>query len=116
MKKYLQIVKTKKNGTILVFDTIVAMALCIVFCSLLLLVSCVGRKHTKASKLKAENYELLEWMVGDGQKACIWIDGNAYYGDSVENIAGSDRFVVYRSDGNDYLVLPDKIVVKNIGD
>lgn len=55
--------------------------------------------------------ELADWTDGAGQETCIWIDNNCYYGDSVENIAGEQRYIVYR--GADYLILPDKIVVKH---
>lgn len=67
-----------------------------------------------ANKNKLIPYELLEWTDGTGCKSVIWIDGQAYYGDHVGNVAGSDKFAVYR--GNDYLVLPDKVIVREVED
>jgi len=56
--------------------------------------------------------DLSEWMDGSGYTRCIKIDDNVYYGDDIENIAGNDKFIVYRTCG--YLILPDKIIVKEL--
>jgi hypothetical protein len=67
-----------------------------------------SKRVTKDNRIP---HELIEWTDSTGCKACIWIDGAAYYGDGIDNMAGeTPRFIVHR--GDDYLVLPDKIIVR----
>lgn len=56
--------------------------------------------------------EIAEWQDGTGSKECIWMDGQAYYGDNIENVAGENKYIVYR--GDDVLILPEKTIIRNI--
>jgi hypothetical protein len=55
--------------------------------------------------------EISEWQDGNGYKDCIWIGGHAYYGDHIENVAGENKYVVYR--GYDILILPEKTIIRS---
>jgi hypothetical protein len=75
----------------------------------------IGLFHLGIYILKPDNQqpELIEWSDSAGYKSAIWINGKTYYGEGIDNIAGEKpRFIIYR--GDDYLVLPDKIIVRKI--
>jgi hypothetical protein len=52
------------------------------------------------------------WTDEAYSKTSITIKGQKYYGDSVEKIAGENRYMVIRD--NNYLVLPDGIIVEEV--
>lgn len=60
--------------------------------------------------LSSDPPEITEWMIGNGYASCISIMDKVYYGDHIEPIAGTDKFIVTRDNG--YLILPDKIIVR----
>jgi len=61
-----------------------------------------------------KNDGLENWRRNPGNaKYAVTYQGQKYYGDHVDTVAGyPDRLVIYR--GSDYLLLPDKFAVEKV--
>lgn len=61
------------------------------------------------------NDGLDNWRRNPGEaKYAVTYQGQKYYGDHVETVAGyPDRLIIYRS--SDYLLLPDKFAIEKAG-
>lgn len=76
----------------------------------------VGTKSYMFEEEKPIPHELIEWTDNTSYKHAIWIpeEGCTYYGEYIENVVGTNKYVVYRKNAHLKLYAPTKVIVVEV--